>query len=105
MENRDYPALNVYVALCYCKLDYYDVSLEILAMYLNQFPDSAMALNLKACNHFKLYNGKAAENELKGLALKTNDAHLDNDLIRHNLVVFRSGEHALQVGFFWLVHC
>jgi len=34
LENRDYTALNVYVALCYYKLDYYDVSLEILAAYL-----------------------------------------------------------------------
>ena len=34
---------------------------EVLAVYLQQFPDSAIALNLKACNHFRLYNGKAAE--------------------------------------------
>lgn len=31
---RDWLALNVYVALCYCNLDYYDVSLEILDAYL-----------------------------------------------------------------------
>eukprot|EP00959_Pyramimonas_sp_CCMP1952_P341207 7147966-Pyramimonas_sp.AAC.1 len=65
LENREYLALNVYVALCYCKLDYYDVSLEILAVYLQAHPDSALAINLKACNHFRLYNGKAAEAELK----------------------------------------
>lgn len=41
------------MALCYCKLDYYDVSLEILGVYLNAFPDSALAINLKACNHFR----------------------------------------------------
>lgn len=58
---RDYLALNVYVALCYYKLDYYDVSQEVLQVYLQQHPDSAVAINLKACNHFKLYNGKAAE--------------------------------------------
>lgn len=34
---------------------------EVLAVYLQQYPDSAVALNLKACNHFRLYNGKAAE--------------------------------------------
>ena len=34
LENRDYTALNCYVALCYYKLDYYDVSLEILAAYI-----------------------------------------------------------------------
>lgn len=59
--NREYLALNVYVALCYYKLDYYDVSQEVLAVYLQQIPDSTIALNLKACNHFRLYNGKAAE--------------------------------------------
>jgi hypothetical protein len=40
-----------------CQLDYYDVSLEILAVYLQSFPGSAVAVNLKACNHFRLYNG------------------------------------------------
>ncbi|XP_071963993.1 intraflagellar transport protein 56-like isoform X2 [Antedon mediterranea] len=73
LDNRDSLALNVYVALCYYKLDYYDVSQEVLAVYLQNFSDSAVALNLKACNHFRLYNGKAAE------------------------VVFRSGEGALQI--------
>jgi intraflagellar transport protein 56 len=70
LENRDDLALNVYVAMCYYKLDYYDVSLEILAVYLNSYPDSAIAINLKACNHFRLYNGKAAESELKVLGDK-----------------------------------
>lgn len=49
------------MALCYYKLDYYDVSQEVLAVYLQSIPDSTIALNLKACNHFRLYNGKAAE--------------------------------------------
>ncbi len=30
LEHRELLALNVYVALCYAKLDYYDVSSEIL---------------------------------------------------------------------------
>ena len=30
IENKDYHAINIYVALCYYKMDYYDVSLEIL---------------------------------------------------------------------------
>lgn len=58
---RSFVALNVYLALCYYKLDYYDVSLEVLQVYLQQFADSATAVNLRACNHYKLYNGKAAE--------------------------------------------
>ncbi len=67
LDNREYLALNVYVALCYYKLDYYDVSQEVLAVYLQHVPDSTIAINLKACNHFRLYNGKAAEQELKAL--------------------------------------
>lgn len=48
-------ALNVYVALCYYKLDYYDVSQEVLSVYLNQHPNSTIAINLKACNLFRYY--------------------------------------------------
>jgi intraflagellar transport protein 56 len=84
--------------MCYYKLDYYDVSQDVLSIYLQNHTDSVVAINLKACNHFKLYNGKAAENELK---LLTDNSHPNfkfaEDLIKHNLVVFRSGEGALQV--------
>ncbi len=87
------------MALCYYKLDYYDVSLEILAPYLQAHPDSAIAINLKSCNHYKLYDGKAAEGELKVMIdlLSASSQNFDNDLVRHNLVVFRNGENALQV--------
>lgn len=67
IENKDYHAINIYVALCYYKMDYFDVSLEILAVYLGLYPDSIVGVNLKACNHYQLYNGKAAEAELKSL--------------------------------------
>nr|CAB3267331.1 tetratricopeptide repeat protein 26-like [Phallusia mammillata] len=98
LENREFLALNVYVALCYYKLDYYDVSQEVLAVYLQNFPDSATAVNLKACNHFKLYNGKAAETELKHLQDIASPSFLfASELVKHNLVVFRGGEGALQV--------
>jgi intraflagellar transport protein 56 len=91
-------ALNVYVALCYYKLDYYDVSQEVLSAYLHQYPDSATALNLKACNHFRLYNGKAAEAELKTLQDVASPSFVfAQDLVKHNLVVFRNGQGALQV--------
>jgi intraflagellar transport protein 56 len=92
-------ALQVYVALCYYKLDYYDVSNEILAPYLSKYPTSIIAVNLKAANQFRLYEGKAAEAELKELMelLSASSQNVENDLIRHNLVVFRRGENALQV--------
>ncbi|XP_053202718.1 intraflagellar transport protein 56-like isoform X2 [Panonychus citri] len=98
LDHRDFLALNVYVALCYYKLDYYDVSQEVLAIYLQHYPDSVTAINLKACNHYRLYNGKAAENELRQLIDNSSPSFAyAKDLIRHNLVVFRNGEGAMQV--------
>ena len=46
----------------------------------------------------RLYNGKAAEQELKSLQDQaTSSFTFGKDLIKHNLVVFRNGESALQV--------
>jgi intraflagellar transport protein 56 len=87
LDKGDYHALNAYIALCYYKLDYYDVSQEMLQTYLQDHPDSATALNLKACNHFRLYNGKAAEGELLALQEKaTPSFEYAQDIIKHNLV-------------------
>ncbi|KAI5651931.1 intraflagellar transport protein 56 [Phthorimaea operculella] len=95
MVSGTYLALNVYVALCYYKLDYYDVSQEVLGVYLTHHPTSTIACNLKACNLFRLYNGKAAEAELKQISSEQHT--FGQDLVKHNLVVFRNGEGALKV--------
>ncbi|KYQ47498.1 Tetratricopeptide repeat protein 26 [Trachymyrmex zeteki] len=88
LDNRDYLALNVYVALCYYKLDYYDVAQEVLQVYLQKYPDSTIAINLKACNHFRLYDGNAAQVEMKQLVEKISSSFSSgHDLIRHNTVV------------------
>jgi intraflagellar transport protein 56 len=97
-ENRDMLALNVYSAMCYHKLDYYDISQEMLASYVQMFPSSVMATNLKACNNYRLYGGKAAEAELKHLTDQLSPNFVfGQDIIQHNLVIFRNGEGALQV--------
>jgi intraflagellar transport protein 56 len=57
IENKDFHAINIYVTLCYYKMDYYDVSFNILTVYLGLYPNSVVELNLKACNHYQLYNG------------------------------------------------
>ena len=59
-------------------------------------PKSISAINLKACNHFRLYNGSAALDELKVID-NLEKALMKNDLLRHNMVVFTGGHRALQV--------
>lgn len=101
LQNRSYIAIQVYVALCYYKLDYYDVSLELLMPYIAQYPDSAIGINLKACNTYKLYDGVQAEAELKSIVDSLTQQSItttyESDLINHNLVVFRHGYNALQI--------
>lgn len=94
LDNKHLLAVNVYVALCYYKLDYFGMSQEVLDLYLAQYPDSTIAANLKACNRFRMFNGPAAEQDIKHLL---ENGVFGIDLLRHNLVVFRNGEGALQV--------
>ena len=96
-DNKDMIALHVYIALCYYKLDYYDVSQEVLAMYLQKVPDSLIAVNLKACNIYRLYNGRSADVELRTLFDSPSSCPFGKDLLDHNSVIFRNGENALQV--------
>src|SRR5689334_12928532 len=56
-----------------------------------------LLLVVPACTR-RLQDGKAAEADLKGLAEATSGKHTEHDLIRHNLVVFKGGEGAQQVG-------
>lgn len=95
LDNKHMLAVNVYVALCYYKLDYFGMSQEVLDLYIASYPDSTIAANLKACNRFRMFNGQAAEQDIKHLLDGADRFGID--LIRHNLVVFRSGEGALQV--------
>lgn len=70
------------------------MSQEVLDVYLSKYPDSTIAINLKACNRFRLFNGRTAEQEIKNI---TDNQSFGSDLIKHNLVVFRNGEGSLQV--------
>ena len=104
LDDRERVALNVYVALCYHKLEYFDESCELLETYLGAHPSSPVAVNLKACNVLKLRDGHAAELELgalsedelatSGSSEHVSDAH---DLVRHNRAVFRDGDGAVRV--------
>ena len=52
---REYLALNCYVALCYYKLDYYDVSQEVLAVYLQHYPDRLVQAQAQVCTSIYKY--------------------------------------------------
>lgn len=98
-QNKRYHALNVYIALCYYRQEYYEISAETVGSYLELYPDSVFANNLAACNAYQLRSGRDGEEELRRLEKRYEEGSLweDQDLLRHNLAVFRQGENALKI--------
>ena len=99
MENKKNLALHVYLALCYYRQEYYEISQDNLKLYLDEYPESIFAQNLKACNLLHLATGKEAEDELLKLESRYEggDIYEDNDLLRHNRSAIRNGENALKI--------
>ncbi|KAF0698260.1 Aste57867_11117 [Aphanomyces stellatus] len=91
-RDESMAAIQVYLAMCYYHLEYFDISSEMLATYLSLDPQSIVAKNLLACNTYHLTDGSAAEKSLNLRGTKTNHA-----LIEHNLVAFRGGDRALRL--------
>jgi len=93
-------AIQMFVAYCFFELDRHDTSNEIVAPYLSAFADSVIGRNLRGCNNYRLYSGKVAEQDIRGILEVLQLTNCENpcfDLIRHNLCVFRDGENALEV--------
>lgn len=81
--------------MCYYKIDFKDVALDQVNIYLNQHPESLTANNLKAAILYS-YLGKTkdATEVLKELAKRHKGGNLieENDLLRHNYAVFNHDE-------------
>ena len=95
-DHKEFTALNMYAAMCYARLDFWDVSNELIQAYTNQFPDSVLACNLRAYNALKKGSPKEAESELRQID-KMGGEYAANAITRHNMCVFRGGRGALQV--------
>ena len=46
--DKKYDALNLYLAMFYYKLDFFDIALDLVNHYLSIYNDSIVANNLKA---------------------------------------------------------
>ena len=95
--NVDDLALYVYTAMSLFKLGHYEEALEALNIYYKANPDSVIAANIKACCLFNLGSPTAALELLKFKSHCDSKMMEENDLVRHNQVVFNDGERALQV--------
>jgi intraflagellar transport protein 56 len=72
------------------------LSIEVLSRYLQRFPNSLKAVNVKACNVYRLCDdGKAALEVIETCCGKK--AIRGNALLEHNAVVFQDGQRALHI--------
>jgi intraflagellar transport protein 56 len=61
LQRPEFLALNVYIAMCQFKLEQYEESNEAVDLYLGENSDSAVALNLKSCDYWRLFDATIAE--------------------------------------------
>jgi intraflagellar transport protein 56 len=95
--DKKYDALNIYLAMCYYKEEYFDIALDLVNHYLTIHKDSVVANNLKAVIEYSANgNYKAAQNYILQLQEmnKSTTSNLieDSDLLRHNMAVFDNDE-------------
>lgn len=95
--DKKFDALNIYLAMCYLKEEYFDIALDLVNHYLSMHKDSIVANNLKAVLEYSANgNYKAAQNYLLYLQeiSKSSTTNLieDSDLLKHNMAVFDNEE-------------
>lgn len=61
---------------------------------MTKYPDSTIAINLRACNRFRLFNGRVAEQDIRSII---DSGTFGAELLKHNAVVFANGEGSLNV--------
>ncbi|EGT55781.1 hypothetical protein CAEBREN_10651 [Caenorhabditis brenneri] len=106
--------LNIYMALCYAKMDYPHVAYNLVKNYLRNFPESPFAKNLLLAVLYRTITSKTTVDEKSELARNIDQEGLTmvsdmetllkqklypevEYLCRHNLVLFKNCETALQV--------
>ena len=89
--DKKYDALNIYLAMCYYKLEFFDIALDLVNHYLSIHNDSIIANNLKAAIEYSSTgNDKLAKEIILNLQNFSKNSNIidDNDLLQHNLAVF-----------------
>ena len=93
-QHPDYLALNVYIAMCQFKLDQFEESNESVDQYLAVNSDSAVGLNVKACDYLRLFDPDIAESQILQIRKFASASYsFIEGLIRHNIVVFHNGDN------------
>lgn len=93
--DKKYDALNIYLAMCYYKLEFYDIALDLVNHYLANYKTSVVAQNLKAAIKYNSEgNCRDAQNIILSLQENSKIGNVieNDDLLKHNMTVFDNDE-------------
>jgi intraflagellar transport protein 56 len=97
-QHPEFLALHVYIAMCQFKLDQFEPSNESVDQYLAVNSDSAVGLNLKACDYLRLFDAEIAQSQILQIRKFSSATYnFIDSLIQHNLVVFHNGDDGFNV--------
>ena len=65
--DKKYDALNIYLTMCYYKLEYYDIALDLVNHYLSIHNDSIIANNLKASIEYSSTGNEKAAKDITNI--------------------------------------
>lgn len=92
IEHPEFLALYVYISMCQYKLDLFEESNDSVDQYLAVNSDSAVALNLKACDYLRLFPADIAESQLLQIQKFSSSSYdFIKPLFAHNLCIFQEG--------------
>lgn len=97
MEKK-YDALNIYLAMCYYKLEFFDIALDLVNHYLSNYKTSIVATNLKSAIEYNSSgNCKASQSFILSLQESSKIGNIieNDDLLRHNMAVYDSDDSPL----------
>eukprot|EP00835_Amoeboradix_gromovi_P004301 NODE_327_length_10929_cov_0.344137.p3 type:complete len:421 gc:universal NODE_327_length_10929_cov_0.344137:6401-5139(-) len=94
-DDPNYDVLNLYAAMCYYKLEYYDRCLSVIDTYLINQQNSFIASNLRACVFYKLFKIKEAQAEISELLNVYPNGF--NKVLQHNMALFTNDDQCIKV--------
>ncbi|KAI3383089.1 hypothetical protein SNEBB_006666 [Seison nebaliae] len=96
LNYQNFKALNIYIALCYYKIDSYEMSMELLNSSIPRNDVSLTASILKAAVQYRLYGPEQALKEMNMLQdTWPDDIAYGKPLIKHNIAVYEAQEDAI----------
>lgn len=101
--DKKYDAVNIYLAMCYYKVEYWEVAKDLVIQYLSRHKSSVIVTNLKAAIEYNMSgNQREAISVLSSLSELPKNIKIleENELLKHNMAVFDNEDNPNKLRIF-----